>query len=490
MSHFWGHDFGNTLTALSLWSQDVQLPTVQVGSPAQTPESLVFWICLFALNQHETVEEVGGNPQQGPFNAALAKATYGAVMVVDEQINPFRRIWCLFEVSRLKDLQRPFELISAMGSLSRPETFQEHPAAAEMLQNTGQALWEVSATSAESSRAADKYRIWQEISDKCWRSAIEAQGAKHFFVEAMQKGILHKYFLDFDHHVRSLLSSSILKLLLARGQHASAAKCCIHGASFSREQLEQICDSFQLESDQKGWLGQLLTRASDESVAELLLEHAADAGAANDYGSTALILAAAAGKEAVAKLLLKHGADVRAANKHKRNAIMAGAFAGHEAVVKLLLEHRADVKAADLSGRTALMGAAFGGHQAIVKLLLKHCADAKELSAALISAASAGQDGVAKLLLDNSADVGACRVGGRTALMDAAVGGHPTVAKLLLEHHADILAKDNRACTALMLVHAARHKPEGHEAVVRLLTANDGRWRMRAKIPSWFCYCS
>ena len=52
-------------------------------------QSLVFWICLFALNQHNVAEEVGENPRQGPFNAALAQATDGAVMVLDEEIRPF-----------------------------------------------------------------------------------------------------------------------------------------------------------------------------------------------------------------------------------------------------------------------------------------------------------------------------------------------------------------------------------------------------------------
>ena len=56
-------------------------------------------------------EEVGENPREGPFNAALAQATGGAVMVLDEEIRPFSRLWCLFEISRLKDLQQPFELI-------------------------------------------------------------------------------------------------------------------------------------------------------------------------------------------------------------------------------------------------------------------------------------------------------------------------------------------------------------------------------------------
>lgn len=463
VSHYWGHDFSSTVKALALWAD---------AKMTEQPQCLVFWICLFALNQHNAAEEVGGNPREGPFNASLAQASCGAVMVVDEQISPFRRIWCLFEISRLKDLQRPFELISTMGSLSRPETFQQQAAAAEMMQNAAEALWTVSATSAESSMAADKYQIWSQIADKCWRDAIDAQGAERFFMQGMRKGILHKYFLDFDYYVRSLLSTSVLRLLLARSEYALAAKCCIHGAGFDKEQLAEICSSFTRETQRKAWLNQLLTTASDASMSQRLFEHSADADAANNYGSTALVLAAGAGKEAVAKVLLEHRADVGKANQHNRTALMAASFCGHPALVKLLLEHDADVRAVDLSGRTALMAAAFGGHGTVVKLLLehgkhgtwnqtafhrfgfnlstfgfaskpRHGADVKAASAALISAAEAGHEAVAKLLLEHAADVHVKDGRGRTALMLTRASpqhmtseGHKAVAKLLLEHGA------------------------------------------------------
>ena len=108
VSHFWGHDFSSTVTALDLWAKANYDSHDRMTSEKQ---SLVFWICLFALNQHNVAEEVGENPREGPFNAALAQATGGAVMVLDEEIRPFSRLWCLFEISRLKDLQQPFELI-------------------------------------------------------------------------------------------------------------------------------------------------------------------------------------------------------------------------------------------------------------------------------------------------------------------------------------------------------------------------------------------
>ena len=83
VSHFWGHNFTSTVTALDLWADS------NYDKVTSEKEALVYWICLFALNQHDVAEEVGENPQQGPFNAALAQASGGAVMVLDEEVKPW-----------------------------------------------------------------------------------------------------------------------------------------------------------------------------------------------------------------------------------------------------------------------------------------------------------------------------------------------------------------------------------------------------------------
>ena len=58
-------------------------------------------------------------PEQGPFNAALAKARHGAVMVLDEGAMPFERIWCLYEVRRAEDFQQPLRLATDTGPLEQ-----------------------------------------------------------------------------------------------------------------------------------------------------------------------------------------------------------------------------------------------------------------------------------------------------------------------------------------------------------------------------------
>ena len=88
ISHYWAHDFARTVQALCHYAE-----AVYKGLGKESPEDVVFWICLFALNQHQAEKEVGRSPELGPFNAALAKARYGAAMVLDASAEPFKRVW-------------------------------------------------------------------------------------------------------------------------------------------------------------------------------------------------------------------------------------------------------------------------------------------------------------------------------------------------------------------------------------------------------------
>ena len=465
VSHFWGHNFTSTVTALDLWADS------NYDKLTSEKEALVYWICLFALNQHDVAEEVGENPQQGPFNAALAQATGGAVMVLDEEVKPFSRMWCLFEASRLKDLHRPFELICSEGSLSQPENGGHKAVSAKMLETTCQALWNVSAANAQSSIAKDKYQIWGETADESFRGFIKGVGAERWFngvIDQHGADALTDVFSDFDRYMKSLLSTTVLKVLMARGDFASAATCCLQGADVSSEQLTEICGSFAAATERLAWLNSMLVWASNPSMAKLLLEKGADATAARHDGTTALMCAARGGHEAVAHLLLQHGADATAARHDGTTALMCAARGGHEAVAHLLLQHGADVAAARNDGFTALMLAAPGGHEAVAQLLLQHGADVAAASnyggTALMWAAVGGHVAVAQLLLQHGADVAAASNDGTTALMAAAAGGHEAVARMLLQHGADVKAASNYGVTALMWA-----ADGGHVAVAQLL---------------------
>eukprot|EP00435_Cladocopium_sp_Y103_P061993 s97_g23.t1 len=153
-------------------------------------------------------------------------------------INPFKRIWCLFEIYRLKHLKKPFELICSEGSLSQPETCQNRAASTEMLQATFKALWSVSAAKAQSSVAADKYQIWAEVANTNAKGMIDGFGAGRFFQDVIQRRTdeLKRFFTDFDGYMMSLLSTTMLQVLLQRGEHRSAAECCLYGAQVDSAQ--------------------------------------------------------------------------------------------------------------------------------------------------------------------------------------------------------------------------------------------------------------
>ena len=270
-----------------------------------------------------------------------------------------------------------------------------------MLQDTCQALWNVSTAKAESSVAKDKYQIWGETANESFRGIIQGMGAERYlksFIEVNGTDALAEAFTDFDRYMKSLLSTAVLKVLMARGDFASAATCCLEGADVSSEQLAEICSSFAAATERRAWLNSMLLQASNPSMAKLLLEKGADVAAASNSGTTALMCAAVGGHEAVAQLLLQHGADVAAAKNGGETALMLAALGGHEAVAQLLLQHGADVAAASNEDVTALMLAALGGHEAVAQLLLQH-----------------------------DADVAAAKKDGGTALMLAALGGHEAV---------------------------------------------------------------
>ena len=349
VSHFWGHLFGQTVTALRRWAE---MNCERIG--AESSKSMVYWICLFALNQHAVADEVGENPMQGPFNAALAQAEGGAVMVLDEEINPFKRIWCLFEISRLKELNQPFELICEMGSLSKPESLavqQSDPAAAErLLQATCKALWQVSALKAKASVEEDQIRIWQEIANIGIRKGLKntalTKGNVAIVAEAEKS-----WFTEFDEFSQSLLSSALLQFCLMQNDYAAAAKCCENGACFTKEQFAQI-NAHVREEDRTSWLSNLLilnTNHNRVDIVGLLLQ----SGVGKQAVQHSLMYAAIGGHEEVTQLLLDNGANVAAADNYGLTSLIYAANGGSEAVTKVLLHHGADVTAADIKGSWA-----------------------------------------------------------------------------------------------------------------------------------------
>jgi ankyrin repeat protein len=113
---------------------------------------------------------------------------------------------------------------------------------------------------------------------------------------------------------------------------------------------------------------------SPEAI-KLLLDSGANPNAKNQFGSTALTMAA--DQPETARMLVERGADVKAATRGGRTPIMIAAHCdGCSAMVKLLLDKGADPKAADARKRTALLEASEAGDLDSMKLLLAKGVDA------------------------------------------------------------------------------------------------------------------
>lgn len=89
----------------------------------------------------------------------------------------------------------------------------------------------------------------------------------------------------------------------------------------------------------------------------------------NDYGGTALYIAARFGAIEIVKVLLEADADVNAKQfTYGYTPLMIALLNGHTAVVQELLDNGADVQATSADGSSALHHAVIGGQIDLVKV--------------------------------------------------------------------------------------------------------------------------
>ncbi|CAE7384199.1 unnamed protein product [Symbiodinium natans] len=99
VSHYWGTSFQDYIR--SIWKQ-AESSTRGGEKPGFLMQQTAYWICTFAINQWEVLEEVGsghGNGwQNSSFYLALRSPIKATLMILDEDVIPLTRSWCLFEL--------------------------------------------------------------------------------------------------------------------------------------------------------------------------------------------------------------------------------------------------------------------------------------------------------------------------------------------------------------------------------------------------------
>ncbi len=123
----------------------------------------------------------------------------------------------------------------------------------------------------------------------------------------------------------------------------------------------------------------LAAQYADVSCVRTLLEHGADVNAREDYGETALMMAATDGCDDNISALLDHGANVNLRNQAGETALIMAAQDGNDAAVFNLLDAGARVNFRTKDGSTALDAAIAGDNTAVIALLKKHGAAARSL---------------------------------------------------------------------------------------------------------------
>lgn len=177
--------------------------------------------------------------------------------------------------------------------------------------------------------------------------------------------------------------------------------------------------------------------------------------ARDEYGRTALHVAAVQGHHSIVEILLDHGADIDARDNDGFSAVMCTAERSNRSMVDLLLNREANVNLRTNYGQTLLTMAISAGQENLTRFLVAkgskvHVWDANDLTPLHI-AAYQGETKIVQLLMDNGADVEAVSSRGRTALHIATWENEPSVVRLLVQGGANITARDAKGRTALHL---------------------------------------
>ncbi|KAL6797086.1 ankyrin repeat-containing domain protein [Trichoderma sp. SZMC 28012] len=219
-------------------------------------------------------------------------------------------------------------------------------------------------------------------------------------------------------------------------------------------------------------------------MAQLLIDHGADANIVAESHGTALQRASYRGCMDMVKLLLKNGADVNIQGGTYGNALSAVCYspkglATKAEMIQLLVDHGADVNAKGGTYGTALQAAACCSKEGVktMRILLELGADVNTVTGlfgnALQAACKLGDIDMVSLLLDHGADINAvtgeeCGTALQAACASIRWNGSEDIVRLLLERGADVNVEGGKYGTALRTV-CAKCPSDSQVEIIRLL---------------------
>ncbi|CAK9110651.1 Putative outer membrane protein PmpB [Durusdinium trenchii] len=89
VSHSWGTSFAHFVRSIRCHALSKEGPTSWIDA--------AYWICSFANNQWNIAAELADDPMDSAFARALRGGIKGVAMVLDHEVQPLTRVWCLFE---------------------------------------------------------------------------------------------------------------------------------------------------------------------------------------------------------------------------------------------------------------------------------------------------------------------------------------------------------------------------------------------------------
>lgn len=456
VSHHWGHDFPSMLRKLESFAFDRHR---ELGKAS--PQEVVFWIGLFALDQHNLPEELGETMEQAPFNLALAKAR-SCLLVLDTVADPMKRAWCLYEAYRAGELGLSCHLLTNKGLIGSLQDECEHEIRAICQQLSRVSIFEASCKEDD-----DKFAIWYESVSSRLRQT-QFSDYDRFVKHARLAGLggftlCADHFNDFNLRVREILVTPLLPLCLSQNHPEAAVECIGADARYHCADLEQLtniggdlCEAVPIvRPDLSGRAPLVYLAARRGLVDELrfLLDKEADPNAQVELAEpecphnlpdhfghlcTPLHAAVAVGSLAAVSLLLSRRAD---GNRCDADGATPLHQCSNTRIAAALLTSRADHMAKGSAGATPLHTSAHKGRTMVCAVLLDARApvdcQADDQATPLHMAAHGGHGSAVRLLLACRADHGSARLDGAVPLHRAAGRGHLEVSILLTQARAD-----------------------------------------------------